>query len=71
MDIATQTLLYRSEAFAEDVLDLVAARPVTVQAPTLTVATPVLRRMLRRSAAPVLPDMSRGGALGGHELPAV
>ena len=33
MDTATQPLLYRSEAFAEDVLDLVAGRPVPVQAP--------------------------------------
>ena len=68
MDTATETLLYRSEAFAEDVLDLVAGRPVAVQAPV----GPALQRRTWRSA-PVLrvTDALRGAPLGGSELPAV
>ena len=68
MDTATQTLLYRSEAFAEDVLDLVAGRPVAVQAPA---GSPLLRRMLRSAPVLLVPETLRGAPLGGNELPAV
>ena len=68
MDTATQPLLYRSEAFAEDVLDLVACRPVAVQAP---VALAPLRRSLRNAAALLVPDALRSATRGGNELPAV
>ena len=68
MDAATQTLLYRSEAFAEDVFDLVAGRPVAVQAPG---ASAPLRRSLRNAAALLIPDALRSPTRGGNELPAV
>ncbi len=68
MDTATQTMLYRSEAFAEDVFDLVAGRPQAVQAP---VGPALLRRALRGAPTLRVPDALRGGPLGGNELPAV
>ena len=68
MDTATHTLLYRSEAFAEDVLDLVAGRPVAVQAPA---GSSPLQRMLRSAPVQRVSDALRGAPLGGSELPAV
>ena len=68
MDTATHNLLYRSEAFAEDVLDLVAGRPVAVHAPV--VASP-WRTPVRTVAGLLRPDAGRSAPFGGSELPAV
>ena len=56
MDTATHTLLYRSEAFAEDVLDLVAGRPVAVQAPA---GSSPLQRIMRSAPLQRVSDAAR------------
>ena len=71
MDTATQTLLYRSEAFAEDVLDLVCRRPVAVQAPTVLADSTALRRAVQNAAALLSQHALPRAPLGGSELPAV
>ena len=43
MDTDIETLMYRSEAFAEDVFDLVAQRPCLVQQPPAMPAEPKRR----------------------------
>ena len=71
MDTDIETLMYRSEAFAEDVFDLVAQRPCLVQLLPAMPAEPRRRwRLAGAGSVRPAPD-SRQVPFAGNESPAV
>ncbi len=71
MNTDIETLMYRSEAFAEDVFDLVAQRPCLVQRPPAMPAEPKRRwRLAAAGSARPAPE-SRQAPFAGNESPAV